>query len=70
MIERGENSGRSVTYTNVVRAIDKVGEWDGKPESLKLTELRATAKAMSCCVQHGSEEQPGAILAAAKSVGL
>lgn len=29
-ILRGENAGRSVTYTNVVRAINKLGDWSGQ----------------------------------------
>ncbi|MGC2051397.1 MAG: DUF1223 domain-containing protein, partial [Methylovirgula sp.] len=70
MIERGENSGHSVTYTNVVRAIHKVGEWNGKPESLKLTELKGDDEAYVVLVQQGSQDDPGAILAAAKGVGL
>ena len=69
-IGRGENSGRSLTYTNVVRAIHKVGEWDGKPESLKLTELKGDDEAYVVLVQQDSEQGPGAILAAAKGVGL
>jgi hypothetical protein len=69
-IERGENSGHSLTYTNVVRAIHKIGEWDGKPESLKLTELKGDDEAYIVLVQQGSEEEPGAILGAAKGVGL
>jgi hypothetical protein len=32
-IGRGENKGRSVTYTNVVRRWVKLGEWTGKPET-------------------------------------
>lgn len=70
MIERGENSGHSVTYTNVVRAIHKVGEWNGKPESLKLTELKGDDEAYVVLVQQGSQDDPGAILGAAKGVGL
>ncbi len=69
-ITRGENSGRKVTYTNVVRAIHKVGEWSGKPESLKLTELKGDNEGYVVLVQQGSPESPGTILAAAKSVGL
>ncbi|MGP8232949.1 MAG: DUF1223 domain-containing protein [Methylovirgula sp.] len=69
-ISRGENSGRKVTYTNVVRAIRKVGEWDGAPLSLKLTELRGDDEGYVVLLQRGSLEQPGAILAAAKSEGL
>ena len=28
-IKRGENAGRSITYHNIVTAIDQVGNWDG-----------------------------------------
>jgi hypothetical protein len=70
MIERGENSGHKVTYTNVVLAIHKVGEWDGKPESIKLTELKGDGEGYVVLVQQSSEQGPGAILAAAKGVGL
>jgi hypothetical protein len=66
-ISRGENSGRRVTYTNVVRAIRKVGEWDGTPLSLKLTELRSDDEGYVVLLQRGSPDSPGVILAAAKS---
>jgi hypothetical protein len=69
-ISRGENSGRKVTYTNIVRAIRKVGDWDGAPLSLKLTELRGDDEGYVLLLQRGSLERPGAILAAAKSAGL
>jgi hypothetical protein len=32
-ITRGENAGRMVTYTNVVRNLTNVGEWQGAPTS-------------------------------------
>jgi hypothetical protein len=70
VIERGENSGRSMTYTNVVRAIRKVGEWDGKPQSLELTELKGDGEAYVVLVQRDSDQGPGAILGAAKGIGL
>jgi hypothetical protein len=70
LISRGENSGHSVTYTNVVRAMHKVGDWNGAPESLKLTELKGDGEGYVVLVQQGTEDRPGAILAAAKSVGL
>ncbi|MDR3409041.1 MAG: DUF1223 domain-containing protein [Methylovirgula sp.] len=69
-ISSGENSGRRVTYTNVVRAIRKVSDWDGAPLSLKLTELRGDDEGYVVLLQRGSLDQPGAILAAAKSEGL
>jgi hypothetical protein len=70
LIEKGENSGHRITYTNVVRAIHKVGAWDGKPESLKLAELKGDGEGYVVLVQQSSEHGPGAILAAAKGVGL
>jgi hypothetical protein len=35
-IERGENSGMSVIYHNVVRKLVPAGMWDGTATSLKL----------------------------------
>jgi hypothetical protein len=69
-ISRGENSGHKVTYTNVVRAIRKVGDWTGAPIKFKLMELRADDEGYVMLLQRGSEERPGTILAAAKSEGL
>jgi hypothetical protein len=69
-ISRGENSGHQVTYTNVVRAIRKIGDWTGEPVKFKLMELRADDEGYVVLLQRGSEDRPGAILAAAKSEGL
>ena len=68
-IDRGANSGQSVTYTNVVRAMQKIGEWSGKPESFELVELKAEDEGYVVLLQTGTQDKPGAILAAAK-VGL
>jgi hypothetical protein len=68
-IDRGANSGQSVTYTNVVRAMQKIGEWSGKPESFDLVELKAEDEGYVVLLQTGTQDKPGAILAAAK-VGL
>ena len=41
-IERGANSGRSVTYTNAVCArCAGIGAWSGKPESFDVLDLKA-----------------------------
>ncbi len=69
-ISRGENSGHQVTYTNVVRAIRKVGDWTGAPLKLKLMGLRADDEGYVVLLQRGSPDRPGPILAAAKSDGL
>lgn len=70
VIGRGENSGRSVTYTNVVRAIRKIGDWDGKAKSYELSELKGDNEGYVVLLQKGSETNPGVILAAAKSSGF
>lgn len=36
-VKRGENTGRTLTYTNVVRSMTPVGRWTGKPLVLQLT---------------------------------
>ena len=69
-IGHGENSGRTVTYTNVVRAMRKIGEWDGTTQKFSLPELRSDDEGYVVLLQQGSLERPGAILAAAKSAGL
>ncbi len=70
LVRRGENSGRSITYTNVVRAIHKIGEWNGKPRSYELRELKGDDEGYVVLLQKGADSRPGAILAAAKSVGF
>jgi hypothetical protein len=47
-ILRGENGGHSVTYTNVVRAIDKLGDWTGETATFDSRAWHPTAKALSC----------------------
>lgn len=69
-IGRGENSGRTVTYTNVVRAMSKIGEWNGTAQEFSLTELRGEDEGYVVLLQQGSAERPGVILAAAKSANL
>ncbi len=67
-IGRGENSGRQVTYTNVVRGWVRVGTWDGDPDTFKVpvNQLRFEgANAVVVLVQSGTFAAPGAILGAA-----
>ena len=66
-IDRGANSGRSVTYTNVVRAMQTIGEWSGAPTSFDLVELKADDEGYVVLLQTGTPDKPGAILAAAKT---
>lgn len=66
-IGRGENRGRTITYTNVVRRWVKLGTWTGKSENfvvpidaIKLDGIDAVA----VILQSGSLEKPGTILGA------
>ena len=67
-IGRGENSGHTVTYYNVVRRWLKLGDWTGNdatwnvPISDFMTDQVDAAAVM---VQQGSREKPGMILGAA-----
>ena len=69
-ILRGENAGRTVTYTNVVRAIDKLGDWSGETATFDMPGVARDGEGFVVLVQKGTPERPGAILAAAKTEGL
>lgn len=69
-IERGENAGLVVTYTNVVRAIDKLGDWTGQTATFDMPGSVPEGEGFIVLVQKGTPERPGAILAAAKTKGL
>jgi hypothetical protein len=63
-IGRGENHGRTITYSNVVRSWQRIAEWTGSPmkSSMPLPELNAKdADAIVILVQPGSIENPGPV---------
>jgi hypothetical protein len=67
-IARGENHGRTLTYTNVVRRWVKLGEWSGKAESfaIPLSEVGGEEiDKMAVVVQSGLPAKPGLMLGAA-----
>ena len=67
-IGRGENSGREITYHNVVRNLLKVGDWDGTAGSwtVPLENIsREGVDAAVVYVQDGSRDRPGPMLGAA-----
>lgn len=66
-IGRGDNSGRRVTYTNVVRAMSRVGDWLGQPKDFQLLGLEGENEGYVVLLQAGTPERPGPILAAAKT---
>ncbi|HMA72045.1 MAG TPA: DUF1223 domain-containing protein [Xanthobacteraceae bacterium] len=66
-ITRGENRGRTITYTNVVRRWVKLGNWTGKGESftVPLDAIRFDGvDAVAVLLQSGNAEKPGPILGA------
>jgi hypothetical protein len=69
-IGRGENAGRTVTYTNVVRAIKKIGDWTGSKTVLDIPNMAVEEEGYIVLLQRGAIDKPGAILGAAKGAGL
>ncbi|MEP7031431.1 MAG: DUF1223 domain-containing protein [Pseudolabrys sp.] len=72
-IGRGENSGHTLTYTNVVRRWVKLGNWSGKAETFSVpVSSLATAdytladiNRLDVIVQSGVADKPGVMLGAA-----
>ena len=67
-ITRGENSGHTLTYHNVVRHWSKLGVWNGKAAtwSIPVAEFKtADVDALAVVLQDGAAAQPGAIRGAA-----
>lgn len=67
-IGRGENSGHTFTYHNVVRHWSKLGVWNGKAESwtVPVADFKtADVNAVAVVLQDGVAAQPGAIRGAA-----
>jgi len=69
-IGRGENSGRTFTYYNVVRRWVKLGDWKGGAESFTVpvadvTKGDANVDHAAVLVQSGAAAKPGAMLGVA-----
>ncbi|KAB0266462.1 DUF1223 domain-containing protein [Microvirga brassicacearum] len=71
-IGRGENRGRTVTYANVVRGMNRIGEWRGGAAryQLPLEAARGKGDGYVVLLQTVEENAPSAILGAAKSKNL
>jgi hypothetical protein len=66
-IGRGENRGRTITYTNVVRRWIRLGAWSGKSESFSVpvNAIKSSGvDAVVVIVQGGSADKPGPMLGA------
>ena len=66
-VGKGENSGHTITYHNVVRKWIKLGEWTGAARTFTVPLRDVTgvgADAVAVVVQSGSKEAPGNMLGA------
>jgi hypothetical protein len=74
-VGRGENSGRTIVYNNVVRSWRKLGVWTGKAEtfSIALSDLSTADESsgdidrLAVVVQSGVAAKPGIMLGAAQT---
>jgi hypothetical protein len=72
-IGRGENTGRTVRYVNVVRSIAFISDWDGTAKRVEIdagTLKQGDADGWILLLQSGTKDRPGAILAATKAEGF
>lgn len=68
IVERGENSGKTIAYSNVVKKLRPVAMWKGEPMSVELPRSEfKKAKASRCAVllQAEKDGMPAEILGAA-----
>ncbi len=72
-VGRGENSGRTLEYTNVGRSAARVGEWKGEAQRFTIApEVAANPEANGWIVllQAGDAKAPGPILGAVKAPNI
>jgi hypothetical protein len=65
-IERGENSGSTVVYHNVVHRLSPAGMWKGKPEQLAMSRKAVAPQGCSSCVAVLQKPNGGEIMGLAK----
>lgn len=65
-IRRGENSGKTLSYYNVVRDMAKVGRWSGKAKSFTVSEKQLKMAGRDGCAVLIQSTKTGRILGAAK----
>jgi hypothetical protein len=64
-VERGDNKGKTLTYTNIVREMIPVGTWDGKAMELRLARTAIMRPETEACIVLLQEGKAGPILGAA-----
>ena len=69
-IGRGENRGKSVKYTNVVRELNPIGMWSGKAGRIEISREAVAAPGNEMCVVILQVGRAGPIIGAARTEGL
>lgn len=69
-IERGENRGKTVKYVNVVRELNPIGVWMGKPDTLQISREAVAEPGNEMCVVLLQVGKAGPIIGAASIAGL
>lgn len=64
-VERGENSGRTLTYFNVVRELTPIGMWNGKAVNVQFERASIMRSDTDACAVLLQEGQGGPIVGAA-----
>ncbi len=64
-IQRGDNKGKTLTYTNIVREMLPVGTWNGKAMNLQLARTAIMTPETEACIVLLQEGKAGPILGAA-----
>jgi hypothetical protein len=64
-VERGDNEGKTLTYTNIVRELLPVGTWNGKAMHLELARTAIMTPETEACIVLLQEGKAGPILGAA-----
>jgi hypothetical protein len=63
-IKRGENTGRSVKYSNVVQELSPIGTWTGEPLSIELSRKALNATPESKLAVFVQDDVSGAVVSA------
>jgi len=64
-VQRGENSGKTLTYTNIVRELIPVGTWIGKAMNLQLARTAIMRPETEACIVLLQEGRAGPIIGSA-----
>ncbi|MEI9901368.1 MAG: DUF1223 domain-containing protein [Hyphomicrobium sp.] len=64
-VQRGDNEGKTLTYTNIVREMLPVGSWNGKAMHLELARTAVMRPETEACIVLLQEGKAGPIIGAA-----